>query len=205
MEKNENSEILSDSELALCASRAAINWMEWQDCFEYRGHPTKIPVLHDKDRFFQFTQKYNLRWLGNRNDRDDFRLRLRESTDLMAAVTSHNASEIDKCVGNVMANNGKRQLSAISKIATFLDSEHFLPIDRFAKNGLRKLGAKPIEFRNYDSYLNAVRRHTEPRLRALVLKKIEQTRLPEFIENHNGFYLRVLDTVLMKIGGRWPE
>jgi len=203
MRKNENAVILNDSELCLCVFRAVVNWMEWRDCFEYQGDLKENPILRDENLFGKFAQEYGLRWLGDRGDRNDFRVRLRQSKCFEAAIENRDASMIDRCVEDVRSNSGNRQMSAVSKIAMFLDPAYFMPIDKFAKKGLRNLGAVSSEYRNYSSYLDAICHHAEPILQTPILKKIKQTRLSQCIEDQNGFYRRVLDVALMSIGGRW--
>jgi hypothetical protein len=203
MQASRNAVIYPDSEIRLCVFRAAVNWMEWIDCFEHQGSKADNPVLRDENRFWKFTQEYKLRWLGSREERNDFRKRINRSSWVKAAIERNDSTMIDRCVAGVRATNGKQQMSAISKIATFLDPAHFMPIDKFSKKGLRRLGAMPREYCQYSSFMTAIQKYAEPKLKDQILHEIERTGLDRLIANKDGFYLRVLDVALMSIGGRW--
>jgi len=195
--------VIKQDEWNLCVLRAAVNWHEWKDCFEYKGHWKDIPVLSDPARFSKFTNEYGLRWIGNAAQRESFRQRLRTAKLLGLAVKNPTGSGLDVCAREVRAHDRRIQLSAISKIATFINPSDFIPIDSYAKSGLRELGIKGVAAMDYMSYREAVFKHAIPIMEKDInraVKSIGKTYLPR---NMDAFLLRVLDHVLMTIGGRW--
>jgi hypothetical protein len=89
--------------------------------------------------------------------------------------------------------SGQRGLrSALSKIAAFLAPQIFLAWDSEAKRGLRKLGCR---FQNYNEYLI----RAKDLLSGPVGQEIRATCKGTYPDNE-GFYLRVLDQYLMRVG-----
>lgn len=205
MESTNNSVNITNSKIRLCVYRAAVNWMEWQKCYEHMGAIKTNPILENEEYFTQFIQEYGLRWLGNIKEQNIFRIAIAKSKLFENAIKTNDTRIIDRCVEKIKSRNGKHQMSAISKIATFVAPGYFMPIDKYAKKGLKKFGAKPKYYNNYSTFITSIQQYAEPHLKIRILKEIKLTGLDRLITNKEGFYLRVLDVTLMTLGGRWSK
>jgi hypothetical protein len=196
-------DLIDRAGVRLCVHRAAVNWLEWQDCFGHSGRLGGLPVLADDHRFGQFAHEYGLRWLGDERARSSFRRRIRRSKCFEQAVRSANPSCLDRCIERVRSDDGSRQMSAVSKLAAFAAPESFIPTDRYSRQGLVALGAVPGEMATYTGYLRVIGERIPKRLDDLIESEIRMAGLNRLTRANEALRNRVLDIVLMSIGGRW--
>ena len=98
---------------------------------------------------------------------------------------------------------GRRRVrSAVSKVAAFLAPHDFIAYDTFALKGLGKLiGVSAVKNFSYSEYLTTINKLFAGPL-GLRIREV-CTRYPtNYASMKDRFHRRVLDTYLMRIGGR---
>ena len=198
---------VSSKEIQISIYRAALNWHEWSDCFEHKGALDELPVFSNPTRLKNFTHEYGLRWLGNESQRAKFAADVLANTNFIKAIQQHNSSALDvviEVVRDCVSNN--RQQSAISKLATFASPSYFIAYDKYSRQGLNLLLGRNKGFRgSYAQYRLDVDKilYEEMGLSILVEMKKHDCVYINSTATQNAFQLRVLDNVLMHMGGRW--
>lgn len=196
--------MLTDHDIQICISRASINWHEWRDCFEHSGVIEELPVFANSERLGSFTNEYGLRWLGNEDHRAQFAASVFAHPCFKKAIQENDPNALDKVIEDVRDFNGKRQRSAISKLATFAAPSNFIACDKYAIRGVNLILGRQRDF--IDSY-RQYRDDVEKILAGKIGKSIKKS-----MQLHPGlpskryqkaFLLRVLDNALMTLGGRW--
>jgi len=198
--------LISNQDIQIAICRAVINWHEWSDCFENPGNVRTLAVMVDEDRFSKFCQEYGLHWIGGEAQRRQFLDAMRNSNDFQFAVRHKSEKRLAKAMNTVKDSFGRRQLSAISKLAAFAVPSYFVAFDRYSRMGAAQLACVPLaDLEFYPRYLNEVQK---------LLNSYIGDGLRECIKRHpsspsgryrEAFLRRVLDCLLMKLGGRWSS
>lgn len=195
--------MLSDADLQVCICRAVINWNDWRDCFEHYGAVSQLPVLANQDRFDRFANEYGLRWLGDQSARSSFRKSILRCNHFSRAIGSTSDIALDKAINAVHDVRGRKQRSAISKLAAFAAPRHFVALDKFSLKGVRIiLGSNPGS-EGYADYRRDVQQVLVGALGKSIARAVSRHRGAPAAVYGEAFLLRVLDCALMTIGGRW--
>lgn len=193
-------------DICLAIHRSAINWIEWADCYDHKGPLQDLSVLTSPSRCKTFVVEYRLvRWIGGEQDRHVFCAAVRSSSMFQQAILECRPELIDGCAAAIRDKSGNRTLSALSKLATFLRPDQFMPYDRLAKIALRELGSKPKALECYSTYLGEIKQRVPLKLKRDILREISSFGLRSEFENRRGFRLRVIDQILVQLGRKLKQ
>jgi len=197
---------ISNHDIQICICRAAVNWNEWQDCFEHPGDVTTLPVLSNDKRFSSFCNEYDLRWIGNDPQRKRFRKAICKSKDFVDGINGKCAECLAKAMNIVRDSNRRRQMSAISKLAAFAAPDYYVAYDKYSRKGLAlvaNVSVTALEF--YPAYLEEVRNLLDGDLGSQLREQLANHPSVPKAKFRGAFLLRVADCVLMTKGGRWSK
>jgi hypothetical protein len=180
---------------------ASLDWINWRADYEHDGLSNRLPVLTESDRYLRFLRSY--RPFKQRTARDAHAA----VRDYLLATDTLNHIVVDGS-GRTLVSEAcslaehfpdlGRPVSALSKLAMFAAPELFVPWDSFATEGVRLIDGRVL---NYPDYLDRVHSLADGRLG----EEIEAVLLlagPLIPTKNPAFALRVLDSLLMQIGGR---
>lgn len=179
---------------------AGHNWTSWRDCYEC-ADPRELPILVNEERWRVFVREYSLLRGLPAADRTNIlkNLKSREISTLL--IESQDGAGVDQIASASKEWNSKarRQTSLLSKVATLMRPDVFVPIDQFAKKGVLrpKGGTEGI----YAAHLCAVRKINDGENGAQIEEFLKERTPPT--SNVKAFRLRMLDVCLMQRGGRW--
>jgi len=183
------------------------NWNSWRDVYEHRGSIATNPLLASEHRFSIFCREYSVSRTIRRGTQDQFRLALLKS--LSASLRDESGKALDKLENRLRAEFGtrggeRRVVSAVSKVASLVRPECFVAWDRFAKKGVNvTLNRSPrTEFETYSEYLAAFGQIWHGGTGKQIRDVVKASRGRPAPEREARFMRRVLDVLLMKLGGR---
>lgn len=179
------------------------NWADWRDVFEFTGNPAENPLLADSQRFRKFLREYAVVRTIRSGESDHLRQHLRSDGYALSTLLNDKSGhtldvherELRRSFG---ARNGSSILSALSKVSAFLAPHIYIAWDSYARKGLKKISphTKADSYANYLAALNEILKcEVGQQLRASC-----QNQYPT--ERKEAFERRVLDTYLMRLGGR---
>ena len=208
---------------------AASNWVEWRRDWDHSGDPTAIPILADERscdtknsyaRYRAFLKQYGVLRGVSQDARDTLREKLCGSQRFRRALQDASGKTIDSLIREFSSlptsnKTGRqvigRQVAFVSKLAAFARPDTFMAFDQYAREGLaliakqirKEFGAKD-SFDTYSKYLKAVNVVWELGLGdSIVNRATTLAPDPRIPYEDRKFGLRVLDNVLMNLGGRW--
>lgn len=196
---------------------ASRNWICWKDVYEHQGALCENP-LFEEDRFCGFLREYSVGRTIREGQRDAFRRRLLSGNLLKEIVDSALAldekeRELREEFGTLRAKQPNKEgtksslRSVLSKVASFVMPNAFIAWDRHARAGLtRELRTQNRKHKidSYESYLSGIDLLLRGDLGAEI-RNVCQGRYPTTLAAEDErFHRRVLDTYLMRIGGRSP-
>lgn len=206
----EDSQFMTDQEVAASVDIAWNNWNSWRDVFEGGPYPAN-PLLSNPDRFSTFLTEYSVRRTIRAGTHERFRGTLAaESGSFFGAIQDGTGRAIDKLDEGLRIDYGtlnrwgrvNRITSALSKVAAFVRPERFIAWDKYGKAGVNRILGHDANFRTYQDYLakcdDTWRGEAGDRIRAYLTSNGARDRLVGDLR----FQRRVLDVYLMKQGGR---
>jgi hypothetical protein len=128
------------------------------------------------------------------------------NANFIKAIQQHDGKALDDAINEVQSVNGNKQQSAISKLAAFAAPSYFIAYDTYSRQGMNFLQKRNKSFKgNYSQYKLDVDKilSEEIGLSILVEMKKHDCVYINSTSTQNAFQLRVLDNVLMHMGGRW--
>jgi hypothetical protein len=197
----QNSSVTSDD-----VNRAKKNWLDWQHAFEFTGDKASNPVLADKDCFNKFVKEYHVGRTIRKGTREAFRQRIQHEISSFQPGTGAAIDALDQKLRKEFGTCGgaRGQRSLLSKIAAFLAPETFIAWDKYACRGLCIVLDKTIDrpSNSYQKYLEKLNTVLEGPIGRQICIAIDDSYPSQFAARNNRFIHRVLDTYLMRVGGR---
>ena len=192
---------------------AGAAWADWKDCFEATAEGRTLPVLHDPQRYKEFLKQYRVLRAANQRRRNQIRVKLTNSKHFNTLVAESQIALVDQVVENLAnAYPGLgRQRSFVSKVAAFARPECFVAYDQYASRGAALLcdGPRNGDYKSYELYMtdvNLIRDRAQSQIQHHLTNLLKDT--SPFLgagRRQRAFELRVLDGVLMMVGGRWSH
>ena len=187
---------------------AARNWRKWQAVFEHADGHFSNPLLEDAEVFSEFMWEYSVNRTIRAGKQDEFRLALR-SDRFLKVLNDHTGAGLDKEEARLRprfgVQEGKRRVrSALSKVAAFLAPHDFIAYDKFALKGLgRLIGRSVVKDYTYSEYLLATNELLAGPLGERIRRFCVNNYPTPYASKRQRFHRRILDTYLMRIGGRY--
>jgi hypothetical protein len=185
------------------------NWISWRDVFEHKDTAADNPLLSDPDRFAAFAGEYSVGRTIRAGRRNSFRIALREEGPFIAALQDVSGGALDleemRLRGRFGTREGQRGIrSALSKVAAFVSPHSFVAYDKYAATGLAKvLGGKRAK--SYAEYLEGMNTLLDGVVGQRIREICAGSYPTPYAHGHDRFNRRVLDTYLMRVGGRWDR
>jgi hypothetical protein len=192
----------TDDQLRAALFNASLDWIRWRADYEHDGAANRLPILVEEERYVLFLRSY-----GPFNQRTPRRAHLEFRDYLLAKDTLNEivADETGRRLDDEAAYLGEnfpelrgRPVSALSKLAMFAAPGKFPPYDSFAAAGLRVLSGRP---RNYADYVDRVHCLAAGDI-GRDIANLLQVAAPVLPTGDAGFKIRIVDSLLMQIGGR---
>jgi hypothetical protein len=192
---------------------AGAAWADWKDCFEATAEGRPLPVLHDLQRYKEFLKQYRVLRPADVNTRNDIRVELSNSNHFNTLVAEGQITLVDHIVNDLATTHPDlgRQRSFVSKVAAFARPDCFVAYDQYASRGAALLcdGPRNGAYESYEQYMsdvNLIRGHAQKQIQKRLTNLLKKP--SPFLNadrQQRAFELRVLDGVLMMVGGRWSH
>jgi hypothetical protein len=199
----------SPEQISLDIHNAYENWEGMKPEFEHKGEAHLLPMLLCAEKFASFRNGYNVFRYDRAENVEKVRLFLNKPDTLQNAISSSKSSGLELLSIELQKKCSirNREVSMLSKLAAFSFPDQFNAMDRWAKQGIVKIsGSEGIDF-----YLTKIKAKSYSEYEF----QIENILISPYFEKISNqikkcpgnaskaeFFRRVLDSHLMRIGGR---
>jgi hypothetical protein len=203
--------MLENHDIRAAYNDAYRHWIDKSEDFEHVGIITEMPTLACPEKFKKFRREYSVFQRNSLCVVEKSRLHLLSNGNLEDAINNAKvlglellAIDLQRCCG---VNN--REVSVLSKITSFIHPDKFNPMDQFAKIGITKISNTGLvdKFTTkrkascYAEYCHQIDHILESDYFTKISNRLRGKPLPKNAPPA-AFNRRILDTHLMRVGGR---